>query len=424
MNNQKNSLESHHYVKIDDELCNGCVLCMKACPTKAIRVRKDGVAHIEGDCIDCGNCIRVCPRGAVKAITTGSAVFKLDRYTTAASVSPVLYAQFGDQVLPNDVLLALKGLFSYVYDQSYTQELFNVAIGYYIRENRKEANKPWPLISPICPVVNRIIGYRFPTLLDHIPPIIAPREIVARELKSRLIAKGKYKPEEIQVFHITPCSAKMISINEPIFLKHSNLDGAIGISEIYDIINKQIPKIDEDTVLHHSSGVGIGWAMSGGEVAGLDVGNNLAVSGMQETIRYLEKIEMGLLNDIEYVEFRACPEGCIGGPLTVKDKYQAKHTLQRLVRMFGVEKRVKYAYVKKLYQDGWFYSNSKKMLLEKKRPSLSIQEGIRRQEKVEDILRLLPKKECGVCGSPDCRTFAEDVIDGRTLMENCIFVDH
>ena len=59
-----------HYVQIDPKLCNGCVLCMRACPTKAIRVRNGDVARIEGVCIDCAECVRVCPRGAVKAVTT------------------------------------------------------------------------------------------------------------------------------------------------------------------------------------------------------------------------------------------------------------------------------------------------------------------------------------------------------------------
>ena len=56
------------YVLIDEELCNGCVLCMKACPTKAIRVEENRVARIQGVCIDCGECVKVCPRGAVKPI--------------------------------------------------------------------------------------------------------------------------------------------------------------------------------------------------------------------------------------------------------------------------------------------------------------------------------------------------------------------
>ena len=57
-----------HYVEVDEDLCNGCVLCMKACPMKAIRVR-DGVARIEGVCIDCMECARVCPRGAIRGVS-------------------------------------------------------------------------------------------------------------------------------------------------------------------------------------------------------------------------------------------------------------------------------------------------------------------------------------------------------------------
>jgi len=40
---------------------------------------------------------------------------------------------------------------------------------------------------------------------------------------------------------------------------------------------------------------------------------------------------------------------------------------------------------------------------------------------VEEILRLLPRKECGACGSPDCRTFAEDVIDGKASLGSCVY---
>jgi hypothetical protein len=179
--------------------------------------------------------------------------------------------------------------------------------------------------------------------------------------------------------------------------------------------------LEEDVVLHHSSGVGIGWGMSGGEAMGLGLRNYLAVSGIEETTRYLEKIEMGLFDEVEYFEFRACREGCIGGPMTVVDTYQAKRTLQKLVRMFGVEKRVKYAYVRKLYKEGWFFNPSRQNLGQEAAAGRSIPQAIRRQEEVDRILRLLPRKECGACGSPDCRTFAGDVVDGRVSLANCVF---
>ena len=50
-----------NYVKINEELCNGCVLCMKVCPAQAIRVKDNKLARIEGECIDCGECIKACP---------------------------------------------------------------------------------------------------------------------------------------------------------------------------------------------------------------------------------------------------------------------------------------------------------------------------------------------------------------------------
>ncbi|MBN1104408.1 MAG: 4Fe-4S dicluster domain-containing protein [Deltaproteobacteria bacterium] len=411
-----------HYVQIVEEKCNGCVLCMKACPTKAIRVREDQKARIEGVCIDCGECVRVCPRGAVEVVTTGSDHGKLNRYPIIGP-SPVLYTQFGEEFTPNEILLAVRKAFRYVYDQAYTHELFNAATELFIqecREGKREVN--WPIISPVCPVVNLLIAYRFPSLLDHILPIVAPREIAARELKRRLYCEGVFNTDEFGIYHVSPCSAKMLSIKEPMFLEASHINGVLGINEVFHAVKRHLGQVDEEVILHHSSGVGIGWGGSGGEIAGLGLGNYLAVSGMQETIRYLEKIEMGLLTDVEYIEFRSCSEGCIGGPLTVADKYQAKRTLEKIVRKFGVEKRVSIKRVQKAYQEGWFASNKVRSPLNDPLKRLSIPDAIERQERIEQLLQRLPRKECALCGSPDCRTFAEDVVDGRASPERCMFL--
>jgi len=407
------------YVHIDASKCNGCVLCMKVCPTKAIRVRNNETAVIEGFCIDCGECVKVCPRDAIHAITNVASDFEGAPYKIV-SPSTAIYAQFGPDVMPNDVLLALRKMgFDYVHDQSYTSEMFNVAIELYVKENHKRGDSPWPLISPVCPVVVRLIMHRYPSLLKHIPPLATPREIVAREAKKRLSQKLGCPEEIIKVIHITPCPAKMICIKEPLFHEQSYLDAAVGISVIHDEVVRNLQEINEDKVLHHSGGIGLGWGMSGGEIAGLDM-NCLAVSGLQETIKYLERIEMGLLDDIEYIEFRMCTEGCIGGPLTVVDKYQAKHHLQRLVRMFGTEKRVKYEYVKQLYDKGWFYAD-RKFFGDEAQGERDIGAEIEKRDKIERLLRELPRKECGLCGSPDCETFAEDVIEGKAELDQCVF---
>lgn len=412
------ALGANHYVQIDEKSCNGCVLCMKACPTKAIRV-KEARARIEGICIYCGECIRVCPRKAIKAVTMGEDIQDIAPYPIMI-VSPVLYGQFGEDRTPNEVLTALRRAFKYVYDQGHTNELCNLATELYIRENRLKEEPVWPLISPNCPVVNRIISYRFHSLLKNLLPITTPRELTAKYLKEGLLAGGLPDTGSIGIYSVTPCAAEMISIKEPILLNESYLDGALGIHEIYMSVKKNIRKNGENIMLHRSGGIGMGWGMSGGEISGLNSGKYLAISGIQETIRYLEKIEMGLLDDLEYVEFRACPEGCVGGPMTVTDRYQAKHTIQRLVRMFGVEIRVNH--IQKAYEEGWFFSDNKRALEERESRPLPLSEALEREERIGKIMDRLPGKECGACGSPDCRTFAEDVVDGRNALENCVFL--
>jgi len=393
---------------------------MKVCPTKAIRVHEGRVAKLVGVCVDCGECIRICPRGAIHAITSGKKEIAGAKYSVV-SASTVLYSQFGEDVTPNDILLGLKRMgFSYVHDQSYTNEMFNVAIELFIKENRRTQRAPWPLISPVCPVVVRLIACRFPDLLSHIPPLAAPREIVAREVKERLSSKHGCAVSDIKALHISPCPAKMIGIKEPFFEDHSHIDGAVGISDVYAALKKSIEEVDEDKVLHHSGGIGLGWGMSGGEISGVRM-NCLAVSGLQETINYLEKIEMGRLSNIEYIEFRTCSEGCLGGLFTVADKYQAKRYLQQLVRMYGVERRVKYEYVKKLYKNGWFFAEKNRYAEQQGLTEKSLSERIERQARVEKILAQLPRKECGHCGSPDCETFAEDVVDGIATLDDCLY---
>jgi len=394
---------------------------MKACPTKSIRVRDGKATRVADRCIDCGECIRVCPKGAIKAVTTWSGQAGLSPYSVVGA-SPVLYAQFGNEVMPNDVLIALRRIFNYVYDQAYAHELYNAVTELYIKGNRGKEESVWPLISPACPVVNRLIALRFPSLLKHLLPFIPPREIAAREMRRRFKEKKIFGDQEASVYHISPCSAKMISIQAPMFTEKSYLSGALGINEIYDLVVKHLGDEDEDLILHVSSGVGVGWGMSGGEIAGLDDVACLAVSGMQEMIRYLEKIEMGLFRNIEYFEFRSCREGCIGGPLTVADKYQAKGILQKFGRMFGHGKRVRRSQVQRAYQEGWFLKETKEIGTVKGEKRLPIVEAIARHDRIESILRKLPGKECGQCGSPDCKTFAEDVADGQTMPEGCFML--
>ena len=50
-----------------------------------------------------------------------------------------------------------------------------------------------------------------------------------------------------------------------------------------------------------------------------------------------------------------------------------------------------------------------------------ITEAIKKMDNLESIYKNLPGLDCGSCGSPSCRTLAEDIVRGQALKMDCIF---
>jgi len=53
------------YVRIDQQLCNGCGWCVRICPHKAIELGNGTAEYIAQECFLCGHCYAVCPENAV-----------------------------------------------------------------------------------------------------------------------------------------------------------------------------------------------------------------------------------------------------------------------------------------------------------------------------------------------------------------------
>jgi len=411
-----------HSIYVHDSNCNGCVVCLRACPTRAIRVKQGKAVILPELCIDCGECIRVCPNEAlVPRVSTYKevATFKIK----AVFPSPALYNQFGKDTLPNDILLALTKLgFDYVFDIGVFCEMVSWAQIEWLKRNPDLR----PIISFMCPVVVRLIAKRFPNLIPHFISIEPPRETAAKYIRRFLHKKTGLADEAIGVFQITPCAAKMVAINRPMALKKSYLNGALGISDIYgDILLslKEITEEDRDLMLFRSSGLGIGWDTSGGEAAGLRLNEpTLAASGLAEVIEVLEQIEAGQLKEVAFVECRACPDGCLGGPLTVENRYMARSTVTNLVQMFGTLPRVRPRDVDHLIREGFFSLEKeiKPLLFPLDKDPLK---AIEKLERADEITARLPGRLCGACGAPDCRTLAEDVVLGKAQLSDCPFAD-
>jgi hypothetical protein len=118
-----------------------------------------------------------------------------------------------------------------------------------------------------------------------------------------------------------------------------------------------------------------------------------------------------------------CPDGCVGGPLTAENRFIAKSNVQRLARIFGNKEQVDQYMVKKLYKEKFF--SFERAVKPKPFPPLDANrdKAIKKMELKEATIKRLPGIDCGVCGSPDCRTLAEDIARGDAKIEDCIFID-
>lgn len=411
-----------HSIMVDKNLCTGCVICTLACPVQAIRV-KDGKADVvkSNQCIDCGECFRVCPHQAIRSMTTKRQ--DLTGYKALAALpSPVLYAQFGEGHTPNDVLLALKGAgFDYVFDLAVNCEMVFVAIDEYLRRNPA----PRPMISNFCPPIARMILKSYPNLVPSILPIEVPRETAAKAARRRIAQERGIAPEQIGVFHITPCAAKMVSIMKPVGVDKSNLDGAIAIRDLYVPMMKALESVEEmedESVLQRSSGVGISWALGRGSVRGLPNRPSLSVTGVKDVIRILDDVDAGRVKGIDYLELSICPGGCVGGPLVVENKHVATSRIEDLITQYGVRSRIDARKVLRTYEQTYLLSSARFRAEEPPPLDTDLGKALEKMNRIEELVRLLPGKQCGACGAPSCRDLAGDIVRGSASLADCVFI--
>ncbi|MCL1849458.1 MAG: 4Fe-4S binding protein [Clostridiales bacterium] len=408
---------SFHSVTLDTDKCQGCTHCLRHCPTNAIRVR-GGKAHIQSDrCIDCGECIRVCPHHAKKAVYDKLQDFS-DRFKWCVAIpAPSLYGQFSKVDDVDYVLTALKRIgFDDVFEVSRAAEIVS---DYTRKLLMKNSDLKKPVISAACPAIVRLIRVRFPELCENVLPVAAPIEIAATMARAEAVEKTGLPPDEIGIFFISPCPAKVTETKSPTASSQSEVNGVIAIAEIYISMLSEIKKIEEPEQLSNSGIMGIGWASSGGESAALLRDRYLAADGISHCIKVLEEIENNKLSDVDFIELNACTPGCIGGALTVENPFVAKARIQTLRKYLPVSKNT--------YPEE-DESLSGILLTKPIQPSHVLQlssdvnEAMRMLKAIDEQVEKFPGIDCGACGAPTCRALAEDIILQQANESDCTFV--
>ncbi len=404
----------YHSVVLDEDKCIGCTNCIKRCPTQAIRVKDGKAVIIKERCIDCGECIRVCPQNAKKSIT--DPLEKTNEYKyRIALVAPTLMGQFDDEISPGKIVSALK--------LSGFDDVFEVARGADIStkltKEIMEDKKERPLISSSCPAIVRLIQARFPDLIDHLMPLLSPMEISAYLARERAMENfPEYSKDDIGVFFLSPCPAKVSAVINHEGMDETNVDGVISIGNVVPLIIENLDDASDDEGVYASS-TGIGWARPNGEVIALGIRNYLSVDGIEEAISILDSIENGKLDHVDFIEITACPNGCVGGPLNVENKYISRRRIRYLSETYPSKlKTVKVP------------GSKTNFVLKHKLKSNNIQqlgkttiESLRIMKQIEELYELLPDDiDCGACGAPSCHALAEDIAVGRSTLDDCIIL--
>lgn len=403
-----------HSVVLDDSLCKGCTNCIKKCPTEAIRVRNGKARIINERCIDCGECLRTCPYKA-KVTHTDSWDKMADFKYNIALPAPTLYMQFANATSKAHVIMALKMLgFDYVYEVARGAEIVTTITNKMLKEGKGVR----PIISSACPAVVRLIQLNYPNLIPHLLQVKSPMEMAAMNARKEFCALHNVDPNEVGLFFISPCAAKMTAVQSPVGIKKSNIDGVLSIRTVYFKMFKQLAKIkDKEIEDYNQSGyTGVRWSSDGGEAVALATDKVLSVDGIHNVIKIFEELENDTLDDVEFIEASACTGGCLGGPLTVENMFVAttrtrkqKETLPMYGSPIAEEEMKDYEFDAPIIHIDVTTLDS------------DINEAMKKFERMNAICEELPALDCGACGAPSCRALAEDIVRGNADETDCIF---
>lgn len=368
-------------VLIRPERCCQCLMCLRTCPTRAVRVREDRPWIADHLCIDCTACISVCAPKAL-GLDGMDTLPTLSEDTTLVLPSPFL-DQFGSGYPPRDVIDALRnvGFREIVLLDSWEREL-RLAV----TQHAKKDARVKPVLSPLCPAIVNLILLRYPSLADHLAPFHTTIEAVREGISSP------------HVVFVAVCPAQSSALRAPGLMTKVDL---VSAGVLHNAVASCLPK--------SSRQVKADLPVPVPEESASEV---FCVSGMEHVIRTLEGIENGSLEDYEVVELFACPQGCFGSPVWTEEPFVAYRRHQRTAPELV----------------GGVHHSKTLRRLHPLRPRAGVrldndmQRAIEKLGKINDLAKRLPGRNCGVCGCPTCAALAEDIVMGYSSALACAYL--
>lgn len=399
---------------------------MKVCPTEAIRIMSGKAIIQEHRCIDCGKCYEVCPAQSIAIKDDDFEVFR--RYPHSVALLPAVFmGQFPDEISVSQVYATLYELgFAHVMEVESAAMVYKEAKEKYAREHPDVR----PLISSFCPAIVRLIQIKYPSLTENIVPIKAPLDFSAMYALEELQRRGVPR-EEIGLFYVTPCAAKVAAVKAPVGEEKSIIDGVINMNALFNRVYKRM----KDNGKNHQykpltrqrlSADAILSTLTNGERRICTAKRSYAIDGIENVMDFLDKMENDEVEGVEFLELRACDQSCAGALLSVDNRFLCGERMYARARKAAErERNGEMARDREMdkYSD-YLIDNS---LVDEVEPrsmlvlDANIAKALEKMEKIEKMKDHLPQIDCGVCGAPTCEAFATDVVCERARLEQCVF---
>ena len=396
-------------------LCRRCVsICDEVQSVKAVLPYGRGFHTVvepafygslsDSPCVLCGQCSKVCPTGAITEKEyideVWDAIYDEDKHVvvqTAPAVRVALSEAFDFEpgtIFTGQMVAALRQIgFDRVFDTNFTADLTIMEEGSELIE-RIENGGTLPMFTSCSPGWIKFIEHQYPEFLDHLSSCKSPQQMFGAVARSYYAEENNIDKEDLVVVSIMPCTAKKFEATRGEM--DSDVDYSLTTRELGRMIKQmgidvmELKEEEFDKMLGVSSGAADIFGATGGVmeaalrtayeiITGDELGNidfedvrgidgvkeaeveiadmNLRVAvahGLGNARQLLDKMKNG--REYHFVEFMACPGGCIGGggqpghstPDIIEKRMEA---LYKIDGDKNLRKSHENPYIKKIYDD-------------------------------------------------------------------------
>jgi serine/threonine-protein kinase RsbT len=390
-------------LSIEAGRCRGCLRCIFACPSAALRVRDAGPLLLPELCVGCTGCIAECPDSVYGIADPGEGLPEA-RADAVLVVPRGFLSGFPVPDSPARVLAALKRL---GFAEVRLAEEWEEALRAEARAQAGSVPGQAPIIMPMCPSVVAFVESRFPSLIPLLGPWLSPVEAAGEEFPLR------------PVVLVAACPSQFSATGR------SSITGRLTVVSAARMARAVLPLLAAPDARDPDSARVAGCAapLPVHAPCGAPAPGELAVSGLRNVTKILAALETGAfsasagaftaggaLGATSILELAMCDGGCAGSPLLSADPALSRLRWRQAAAAETPAAPSNAAAVRR----GSPYAQRHGVRLD---PDMGT--AIRRLSEIDALTRELPGRDCGACGAPGCGAFAEDVVMGRAERARC-----